>query len=160
MKNELPTTIHVLFENGLLLGSFIKKDAAENLQSARRAAGKNVSEVLTFERPRDIAPDRNELISVEDQLPEAFVDVLVYCPRRSSVYPFQIGHWIDRKDCDPGDFWSIAGVSGGTAKQIEKGRPTHWMPLPGKPVRKKLGLHEQLDKDLDEMRQRAANKNL
>jgi hypothetical protein len=47
-KSKLPDQIWVLFENGLVLGTFLKRDAAERMQDARTKAGKPIPVIVPY----------------------------------------------------------------------------------------------------------------
>lgn len=65
---------------------------------------------------------QSKWISVEDRLPEKFVDVLCWYPTKN--YGSNIA--IDYMESDRGYF----------AHQFKYGEPTHWIPLPAPPTEK------------------------
>ena len=50
MTDKLPDEMHLLFENGVLLGAFKNREAAERTQDARDKAGKPRPEIVTYWR--------------------------------------------------------------------------------------------------------------
>lgn len=49
----IPDTLFVLYERGLLLGTFITEGAAERMCDGRIKAGKIAPEMVTYTRTRD-----------------------------------------------------------------------------------------------------------
>jgi hypothetical protein len=80
--------------------------------------------VSVWKKDLDAAPTINpyKWISVEDKLPEKFVDVLCFYPSKNYGGNVEI----DYMESDRGYF----------ASQFKYGTPTHWMPLPTPPTEK------------------------
>jgi len=50
MKDKIPDTMYLLFEQDIFLGAFVERDAAERTKAARERAGFTISEVITYSR--------------------------------------------------------------------------------------------------------------
>jgi len=66
----------------------------------------------------------------KNTLPPTLVEVLGWDGRRG----FSICLWIDRGDCERGQYWVVNGSSGGIGTKLEVKPPTYWHELPASPL--------------------------
>ena len=69
----------------------------------------------------------NEWISVEDELPKVWSDVLLFNTARFPIPGQGVGYRVDRRD--GANMWHFNDVT----RTRKDGETTHWMPLPSPP---------------------------